>query len=108
MRLDRWFRNNFPHVTQIRIEKLCRKGEIRVDGGRVKPATRIETGQAIRVPPLPDEAAPRTIVRRETVSDADAQMMRNAVLYRDDHLIALNHGSRLAIAIGFDLPCDAF
>jgi len=89
-RLDRWFRRHFPQVSQGRVEKLCRKGEIRVDGGRVKPATRIETGQAIRVPPLPDEAAPRTIVRRETVSDADAQMMRNAVLYRDDHLIALN------------------
>ncbi|NND42451.1 MAG: RluA family pseudouridine synthase, partial [Silicimonas sp.] len=40
-RLDRWFRRHFPHVPQGRIEKMCRKGEIRVDGGRVKPATRV-------------------------------------------------------------------
>ena len=32
-RLDRWLRRRFPHVSQGRIEKLCRKGEIRVDGG---------------------------------------------------------------------------
>ena len=50
-RLDRWFRKRWPHVSQGRIEKMCRKGEIRVDGGRVKAATRIEPGQTVRVPP---------------------------------------------------------
>ena len=35
-RLDRWFKRLFPQITQGRIEKMCRKGEIRVDGGRVK------------------------------------------------------------------------
>ena len=61
-RLDRWFRRRFPHVQQGRIEKMCRKGEIRVDGGRVKPATRDAPGQSVRIPPLPDPeegAAPR-------------------------------------------------
>ncbi|MEM7239194.1 MAG: S4 domain-containing protein, partial [Pseudomonadota bacterium] len=53
-RLDRWFRRMFPHVPQGRIEKMCRKGEIRVEGGRVKPATRIAPGQQVRVPPLPE------------------------------------------------------
>ena len=56
LRLDRWFRRRFPHVPQGRIEKMCRKGEIRLDGGRVKPATRIEAGQTVRVPPLPETA----------------------------------------------------
>ena len=54
-RLDRWFRRRFPHVPQGRIEKMCRKGEIRVDGGRVKPATRLDEGQEVRIPPLPDD-----------------------------------------------------
>jgi 23S rRNA pseudouridine955/2504/2580 synthase len=59
-RLDRWFRKRFPHVSQGRIERMCRKGEIRVDGGRVKAASRVAPGQVVRVPPLPpaDEAAP--------------------------------------------------
>ncbi|MBT8416982.1 MAG: RluA family pseudouridine synthase [Silicimonas sp.] len=87
-RLDRWFRRHFPHVPQGRIEKMCRKGEIRVDGGRVKPATRVEAGQSVRIPPLPGDDAPAK--PRETVSDTDATMIRDAVIYRDDHIIALN------------------
>jgi 23S rRNA pseudouridine955/2504/2580 synthase len=88
-RLDRWFRRQFPHIPQGRIEKMCRKGEIRVEGGRAKPATRLEDGQAVRIPPLPDAAAPdRPAAAR--LSDADAEMIRAAVIYRDDHIIALN------------------
>ncbi len=43
----------------------------------------------VRIPPLPDTAddTPRA---QPKVSDADAQMMREAVLYRDDHIIVLN------------------
>ena len=89
-RLDRWFRKRFPHVSQGRIEKMCRKGEIRVDGGRVKAATRIEEGQSVRVPPLPDEAAKPAKPSGPKISDADADMMRRAVIFRDDHIIALN------------------
>lgn len=87
-RLDRWFRRRYPHVPQGRIEKMCRKGEIRVDGGRVKPATRVEVGQVVRVPPLPTNAAPASV--RPTISDADAKMIREAVIFRDDHILALN------------------
>ncbi|TBX28565.1 RluA family pseudouridine synthase [Nioella sediminis] len=89
-RLDRWFKRRFPHIGQVRIEKMCRKGEIRVDGGRVKPATRLEVGQSVRIPPLPDEAAPQPFTKRDHVSDADAKMIQGAVIYRDDHIIALN------------------
>ncbi|MBW4709883.1 RluA family pseudouridine synthase [Roseobacter sp. YSTF-M11] len=87
-RLDRWFRGKFPQISQGRIEKLCRKGEIRVDGGRVKAATRLAAGQQVRVPPLPDQAAPPVETRR--VSDADARLIQSCVIYRDDHVIALN------------------
>jgi 23S rRNA pseudouridine955/2504/2580 synthase len=88
-RLDRWFRRHFPHVSQGRVEKLCRKGEIRVDGGRVKAATRIGPGAQIRIPPLPDTAAPEPD-RAPRVSDADAALIRACVIYRDEHIIALN------------------
>ncbi|NDR56956.1 RluA family pseudouridine synthase [Aliiruegeria sabulilitoris] len=87
-RLDRWFRRHFPHIGQGRIEKMCRKGELRVDGGRVKTSSRVEAGQLVRVPPLPDEDAPRPEV--PAVSEADAKMIRATVIYRDDHIIAIN------------------
>ena len=90
-RLDRWFRRRFPHVPQGRIEKMCRKGELRVDGGRVKPATRVEEGQEVRIPPLPEPGEVNgSPARTARLSEADARMMRDAVLWRDDHIIALN------------------
>ena len=93
-RLDRWLRRRYPQVAQGRIERMCRKGEIRVDGGRVRPATRLEAGQIVRLPPIPDEApqpeAPAS------VSQADAEMIRACVIWRDDDVIALNKPPGLA------------
>lgn len=95
MRLDRWFRRLFPHVGQGRIEKMCRKGEIRVDGGRAKASTRLAPGQSVRVPPLPD---PHEVRAREAsrISDADTKLIRDCVLWMDDHIIALNKPAGLA------------
>ncbi|OSQ46780.1 RluA family pseudouridine synthase [Marivita geojedonensis] len=88
-RLDRWLKRKFPHLGQGRIEKMCRKGELRVDGGRVKASTRLSTGQEVRIPPLPEpgEVASQP---KPAVSDKDAAMMKELVLYKDDHIIALN------------------
>ncbi len=92
-RLDRWLRRLFPHVSQGRIEKMCRKGELRVDGGRVKASTRLEVGQSVRLPPLPD-ADHKPAVVKHRVSDADAKMIQSCVIYKDDDVLALNkpHG----------------
>ncbi|WP_179380644.1 RluA family pseudouridine synthase [Jannaschia marina] len=94
-RLDRWLKRRFPQLTQGNVEKACRKGEIRVDGGRVKANTRVEEGQQVRVPPLPEGRAPAA-PRREKVARADAEMIRACVIYRDDHILALNKPSGLA------------
>lgn len=91
-RLDRWMRRRFPHISQVRIEKMCRKGEIRVDGGRAKANSRVAPGQSIRVPPLPDtdQRPPQATRPMREPSAEDAQMIQNCILYRDDHLIAIN------------------
>jgi 23S rRNA pseudouridine955/2504/2580 synthase len=52
MRLDRWFKTHYPDLAFGRLQKLVRTGQVRVDGGRVKTSTRLEAGQAVRVPPL--------------------------------------------------------
>ena len=101
-RLDRWLRRQFPHVPQGRIEKMCRKGELRVDGGRVKASTRLEAGQQVRIPPLPEPGEAR-VAEKPAVSEADAKMIRAAVIYRDDHVIALNKPPGLPVQGGSKL-----
>jgi 23S rRNA pseudouridine955/2504/2580 synthase len=91
-RLDRWLKRRFPQLTQAMVEKFCRKGELRVDGGRVKAATRLEAGQSVRIPPLPEASAPAPALRpaEAGLPADDVKMIQDAVLWRDEHVIALN------------------
>ena len=60
VRLDRWFKRRWPHLNHIQIQKLTRSGQIRVDGARAKPDTRLTAGSQVRFPPLPDSPPPRS------------------------------------------------
>lgn len=109
LRLDRWFRRHFPQLGHGRLEKMLRKGEVRVDGARATAATRIAPGQTVRVPPIPDEAAPDA-ARREmkpkagAVTEAEIEAIRAAVIYRDSEVLALNKPPGLAAQGGSGSP----
>ena len=72
-RLDRFLRRVFPQLKQGQIEKMCRKGELRLDGGRVKASTRVFSGQDLRVPPIATAVqpsiAPQHQLRRQVLSE---------------------------------------
>jgi 23S rRNA pseudouridine955/2504/2580 synthase len=97
VRLDRWFRRRWPHLTQIQIQKLARSGQIRVDGARAKADTRLQAGSQVRVPPLPD-APDRS--ERKTLSPRDAAFARSLVLYEDEDVLILNKPAGLAVQGG--------
>lgn len=88
-RLDRWLRKRFPQLTQGAVEKLCRTGQVRVDGGRVKAATRVAPGMQVRIPPIP-EGPPPEPEDGEGIAGDDAAMIQAAVIWKDQHIIALN------------------
>ena len=98
VRLDRWFKRRWPHLNHIMIQKLTRSGQIRVDGARAKPDTRLVAGAQVRVPPLPD--AGEVTERREGISPRDAAYARSLVLYEDEEVLALNKPSGLAVQGG--------
>ena len=99
IRLDRWFKRRWPHLTHIQVEKMCRKGEIRIDGSRTKPQDRLTAGAAVRVPPLP-EAAPRQPGDLHQLTERDVAFAKSLVLYEDDLVIALNKPYGLAVQGG--------
>ena len=96
-RLDRWFKRKFPHIPHGRVEKLLRTGQVRVDGKRAKGNARLEAGQNIRIPPLPDPTEEKPKAR---VSDKDAALIRDIIIYEDDDLFALNKPAGLAVQGG--------
>ena len=84
IRLDRWFRRHFSGATQGVIGKLCRTGQVRVDGHRAEPATRLAPGQSVRIPPLP--APPPQPAGAASALPPDPKLLRALeamVLWRD-------------------------
>jgi 23S rRNA pseudouridine955/2504/2580 synthase len=98
VRLDRWLKRRWPHLNHVQIQKLARSGQIRVDGARVKPETRLAAGSQVRVPPLPD--APEPGEKRDGLTERDAAYARSLVLYEDEEVLALNKPSGLAVQGG--------
>lgn len=103
-RIDRWLRRRFPQVPLALIQKWLRTGQVRVDGKRVKAGTRLEAGQAVRVPPQASSvtrsgAAPGPPAPRP-VSDRDAAELRSRLLYRDAKVIAIDKPAGLAVQGG--------
>lgn len=97
VRLDRWFRRRWPHLTQGQLGKLIRSGQVRVNGGRAKPETRVGPGDQVRVPPLPD-AAPRE--DKGGLSARDVAYAKSLVIYEDEEVLAINKPSGLAVQGG--------
>ena len=52
MRVDRFLAARFPQLSFSYIQRIVRKGELRVGGRRAETKDRLEEGQAVRVPPL--------------------------------------------------------
>lgn len=101
VRLDRWFKRHFPEVNHGRLEKLLRTGQVRVDGARVKASHRMEAGQVVRIPPLGDSTGAKPKPKQpRAISDDDAEILKRAVLYKDDEFIALNKPAGLAVQGG--------
>ena len=102
IRLDRWFKRHYPALTHARLEKLLRKGEVRLDGKRAKAADRVMAGQNLRLPPqvIHDRVeAPKPIPAPVKTS----RKLEDAILYMDKHLIVLNKPSGLATQGGSGL-----
>lgn len=100
-RLDRWIRRNYENFPQSRIEKLCRKGKIKIDNKRAKPSDRLEEGQQITLPPMNRDDEKRTIEsKKEPLNSRKPDWLKSGILHIDDDLIILNKPQGLAVQGG--------
>ena len=102
MRLDRWFRQRFPHVTHGHLAKLLRTGQIRLDGGRCRAGSRLEAGQTVRLPPLPPEPEAAGPARPPPTAPELDEIARR-VIHMDDWIIAIDKPAGLAVQGGSGL-----
>lgn len=103
VRLDRWFRRHFPGLNHIRLEKLLRTGQVRVDGARAKANARLTVGQYVRVPPLPDDANVAPDPTKIKPNRNERKAIENSILFQDKDVLVINKPAGLAVQGGTGL-----
>src|SRR6266536_1377868 len=82
MRVDRFVEARFPGLAFSHIQRIIRKGELRVNGKRAQPKQRLEAGQAVRIPPLRLDQ-PRPSGRDANVRDQTRAFLKSITLHED-------------------------
>ncbi len=99
-RLDNFLRYFLNNVPKSRIYRIIRKGEVRINGKRAKPDTKLIAGDVVRVPPVSDAAK---VVEIAQPGQALRDALKAAVVFEDDCLMAVNKPSGLAVHGGSGL-----
>jgi 23S rRNA pseudouridine955/2504/2580 synthase len=98
MRVDRFFEARFPGLSFSHIQRIIRKGEVRVNGRRIEPKDRLEAGQAVRIPPLKLDAPKPS---GEAGADARTrEFLKGITLYEDADVLVFNKPMGLAVQGG--------
>ena len=98
-RIDNFLASYLKGVPRTRIYRLLRRGEVRINRGRVRQHYRLVAGDVIRVPPVrAGEPRPRKSPSEERRRDID-----RAIVHEDDGLIVLNKPAGWAVHGGSGL-----
>jgi 23S rRNA pseudouridine955/2504/2580 synthase len=92
-RLDNFIQRVLGEVPRSRVYRIIRKGEVRVNGRRAGPDTRLHTRDKIRIPPV--HLLPRSDPARPTADALEA--VRQSIVYEDERVLALNKPAGMAV-----------
>ncbi|UZJ61935.1 23S rRNA pseudouridine(955/2504/2580) synthase RluC [Pseudomonas sp. KU26590] len=98
-RIDNFLITYLKGVPKTLIYRILRKGEVRVNKGRIKPEYKLQAGDVVRVPPV------RVPERDEPVPVAQGllQRLEAAIVHEDKGLIVLNKPAGIAVHGGSGL-----
>lgn len=94
-RVDNYLLRHFKGVPRSHIYRILRKGEVRINKKRIKPAYKLLAGDEIRLPPVRySSSGPRR------PPDEVVQRIESRIVYDDDRVIIVNKPSGLAVHAG--------
>jgi 23S rRNA pseudouridine955/2504/2580 synthase len=97
-RLDNFLTARLKGMPRSVIYRIIRTGQVRVNGGRAKPATRLTAGDTVRVPPV--------TVRENRAGDippAVLQLLSQSICYEDGDIMVVNKPAGMAVHGGSGL-----
>ena len=92
-RLDNFLITYLKGVPKTRIYRMVRKGEVRVNKGRVDVSYKLAIGDIVRIPPVRVAEKNDAIIVQPTLKYS----LENHILYEDDGFMVLNKPSGFAV-----------
>lgn len=104
-RIDNFLLRELKGLPKSRVYRMLRRGEVRVNGGRIKPTYRLAAGDQVRIPPLQGlSGAPAA---QAYVGEAVLARVAAAILFEDDHLLVLDKPAGMPVHGGSGLAFGA-
>lgn len=94
-RLDNFLMRHLRKAPKTLIYRIIRKGEVRINKGRAKANTRLETGDVVRIPPV--KVPEKTVVADSDIPAAELKRIEDSILYEDKDLMVVNKPSGVAV-----------
>lgn len=91
-RIDNFLLRHLKGVPRTKIYRILRKGEVRVNGGRIKPTYRLALNDRVRVPPVRSREQAPVQMTQDT-----AGILEQSILFEDDDMIVINKPSGFAV-----------
>ncbi|WOI36032.1 23S rRNA pseudouridine(955/2504/2580) synthase RluC [Alteromonas sp. CI.11.F.A3] len=98
-RVDNFLRTQLKGVPKSMIYRILRKGEVRVNKGRVKPEYKLVADDVVRIPPVRvSEGTPGPSPKLDKIAALESQ-----ILFEDERIIVINKPSGIAVHGGSGL-----
>ena len=100
-RLDNFLMRHLKGVPKTHVYRIIRSGEVRINKGRAAADVRVQAGDQVRLPPLrlsarADEKA-HSMATERAGPGSTAARRGFAVLFEDEHLLAINKPAGVAV-----------
>lgn len=104
-RIDNFLISILPSIPKSNFYKLMRKGEIRINKGRIKPDQKLEEGDVIRICPLTmrNTQKPTDLSLHDVAKLDKIQELKKRIVYEDQHMLILNKPVGIAVHGGSGL-----
>lgn len=98
-RLDNFLLRELKGVPKSRIYKMFRKGEVRVNKGRIKPSYKLNEGDIVRIPPVNIDSFKKELY----ISDINKEKLKASIIHEDSNLLVINKPAGLPVHAGSKL-----
>lgn len=96
-RLDNYLISQLPKIPKTHIYRLLRKGEVRINRGRVKQSYRLKVGDLLRIPPIYLDSRENTKKQLPTPSAQLLKKLKQSILFENEDFLIIDKPHGLAV-----------